>query len=183
MSELGDLIAQARKNISDAKNLLSNADEILNMIVGTVIPPVIPAGMKPIFHVRRVDTTQILSFNRWEKVIWQKMLIDTGECFDLANSRYIPNVPGPYFVSSIIEIKHAPEDVALGRGIAVYKNGNLYEDEFVLSTTRSILGHSVLYFNVIPMNGMGDYLEVFAYSDSKLFPTIEWDSWFCGFLI
>jgi len=182
MIEFDDLIAQARININDARNLLNSTDDILNTIIGTVIPPVIPVGTRPAFHVRRVDTTQTLSFNRWEKVIWQKILIDTG-CFNLANSRYIPNVPGNYFVSSIIEIKNATGDVGLGRGIAIYKNGTMYESEFVLSTSPSILGHSVQVSSIIPMNGTTDYLEVCAYSDSKLSPTIEWDSWFCGFLV
>jgi hypothetical protein len=137
----------------------------------------------PTFHVRRIDTNQTLPFNEWVKVIWQKIIIDTEGGVDLALGRYTPRVEGNYFVSATAEIKNPSDDPALGRGIAIYKNGGLFESQFVLSTSKSILGHSVHIDSIIPMNGTDDFFEVAAYSDSKLFPTVEWNSWFCGFKI
>ena len=105
----------------------------------------------PAFSVYQTVAQTILT--TFTKLIWQVEEFDTANLFDLANSRFIPNVAGYYYLNAGVTPSGATT-IPMG----LYKNGIRYK---ILNngggTESSAMGGCLVY-----LNGITDYVEIYA---------------------
>lgn len=83
---------------------------------------------------------------------------DTANCYDPATSRFTPNVAGLYHVR--VRYNSATSTRMLA---TVYKNGSAYSRGSDVASANGIEVNVV-----VPMNGVTDYIEAFAYVGTGL---------------
>lgn len=111
-------------------------------------------GTGPAFIARKTST-QTITANTSTKVTMGAEDYDTNACFDLANSKFTPNVAGYYQVSGLVYM--APLNGAAYSFI--YKNDALYL--YGTGAPQGVSGVSGLVY----MNGTTDYLELWCYQN------------------
>lgn len=118
------------------------------------------AGTGPAFSVSRT-TSQSVSTATWTKVSFNTEEFDTGNVFDLANSRFTPNVAGYYQINGTVA---GGGSVGTLQVISqIYKNGGSYKagTSFIDGTLYGSYYSTVT--SVVYLNGTTDYIELFAY--------------------
>jgi hypothetical protein len=129
------------------------------------------AGNGPAFIARKTASQTIVS-GEITKVTMGVEDYDTDNCFDLANSRFTPNVAGFYYVSGLIY-----SIPASGAAYAhIFKNGADYL--YGTGAPQGVSGVSGLVY----MNGTTDYLELWVGVANTTITGIETLTHFSAFL-
>jgi hypothetical protein len=106
------------------------------------------------------STDQAVTVNTWTKIQLSTETTDTEGIYDnTTNYRCTPTKAGVYLITALCVMTCA--DAGYG-AVAIYKNGNFYEANFVLAGAGNTNGVSVTA--LIPMNGSSDYIEAFGFS-------------------
>jgi hypothetical protein len=156
-------------------NIGTSAEDILQ--IDTTAKTIKPlgsykmAGNGPAFIARKTATQTIVS-GALTKAVMEVEDYDTDNCFDLANSRFTPNVPGFYQVSALMYA--APSSGAAYAHI--YKNGADYL--YGTGAPQGVSGASGLVY----MNGTTDYLEFWVSSNTTSLSGLDALSHFSAFL-
>ncbi len=98
------------------------------------------------------------------KLLFQTVLDDSSGIWSSVNSRLVPTKAGLYQISASAAVKHLITDGGKRCILSVYKNGAIYANLAVFSTTNSA-GTGASGSVIVPMNGAGDYIEVFFRQD------------------
>lgn len=115
------------------------------------------AGTGPAFIARKTSN-QTVSANTNTKVTMGAEDYDTDACFDLANSKFTPNVAGFYQVNGIVYMT-----IASSAAYAfIFKNGSM--ELYGSGAPQGVSGVSGLVY----MNGTTDYLELYCYGNGTI---------------
>jgi hypothetical protein len=131
-----------------------------------------------------LTATQNVSASTFTKVQLNAELFDTNNNFDsTTNYRFTPTVAGYYFFqgSFIAQQVSGTGSVALA---AIYKNGtNISQNELTSTFSSGLtMQTSILAY----MNGTTDYVELYAYTNASVTPSLAPGSnttWFNGYLV
>lgn len=131
------------------------------------IPQGIMSAAKALVYLSAATTTGAVG---WQKVPVDLVSFDTNSFWNAANKRFIPTIPGYYYVSGRVRTNTTGTET-----LAVSKNGTLipFGNDYAGQIASS--GNTLVY-----CNGTTDYLELFAYfSSSTLALTANSiDTWF-----
>jgi len=156
----------------------SNQTATLPDATGTVMV----SGNMPAFSGGMSTSVNIPTSNTWTKMPCDYKSFDTANCFDITTNkgRFTPNVAGYYQINVCVQPNNSISRV----GVAIYKNGSVYQYGADSSTSTGVNGTANSFF--LYMNGTTDYIEVYAamgncpqpwaYSSPPQF------CWFNGFL-
>lgn len=160
-------------------NLISSADS------GTVSQTMLASGVAgngPAFRAYRT-TNQSISVGVVTKVSFEAEEFDTAGNFDLATSRFTPNVAGYYQIFGLI-YHSATGTRPFEVDTFIYKNGSNVAMNF-LNVATNIITMGCGLSRLIYMNGTTDYLELYGFSTGSVGPVFIGGSqytYFEGFL-
>ncbi|MBA7588171.1 hypothetical protein ES708_30222 [subsurface metagenome] len=114
---------------------------------------------------------------------WHAKEWDVGEYFDLANNRYIPQIPGKYAITTAVQLTGISDGASIV--LLITKNGGTYKH-----LTRLIPGGAGFFLasgscNVF-LNGSTDYIQALLWHndlDARDTQGTSSRTWFQGFLI
>lgn len=112
------------------------------------------------------NVVQSLSAGVTTKITFNITSFDTTNAFDEVNNRFQPLVAGYYMINTNIRV-----DSSCSLGVYIYKNGAL---KTALATISVGAGGRVSSGDILYMNGLSDYIEIFANSSvSNGFAAVE----------
>lgn len=103
---------------------------------------------------------QVLTTDTWTKVVFETEDADHTDIYDLANSKFLPDVAGLYQLNLTISNDGSSADISKAR-YAIYKNGSLHAIIFdsILADNIAVRSANLL----VSLNGTTDYIEIYAY--------------------
>lgn len=124
------------------------------------------------------SASQLIATATSTKVTWETEDFDTGDYF--ASGRFTPLVVGKYHISAIVGFNDDITDLKNIRAM-IYKNGS----EIYRSNMSSRFGIStfVPISCVVTLNGISDYIEIYAYHDGSGSFYVLQQSNFLGFKV
>ena len=143
---------------------------------------VMVSGNQPAFSGGMSTSVTIPTSNVFTKMPCDYKAFDTAGCFDITTNkgRFTPTVAGYYQINA----SAGPNNSTSRVGIAIYKNGSLYQYGTDSSTSTGV--NAVGMSTLIYCNGSTDYLEIYAAMGNCPQP---WayngtavNCWFSGFL-
>jgi hypothetical protein len=118
-----------------------------------------PSGVGPAFSVT-CSAAQSLAALTPTKINFDTEEFDTDNCYDTANKRFQPNVPGYYQINAAVRSSVNNKGVT----VPIYKNGSAYRrgatSLLANTTSQSITSGNVSI--VVYLNGTTDYIEIYA---------------------
>jgi hypothetical protein len=131
-----------------------------------------------------LSATQNVSASTFTKIQLNAEVFDTNSNFDsTTNYRFTPTVAGYYLFqgSVILQQTSGTGSVAL---VAIYKNGSNISQNELTSVYSS--GLTLQTFILVSMNGTTDYVELYAYTNAVVGPSLAPGAnttWFNGYLV
>ena len=105
-------------------------------------------------------TEQTLTTDTWTKVIFENGGFDYTDLYDLANSKFLPDVAGLYQLNVTLSNAGSSADISKAT-YAIYKNGSLHAIIFDSILADNAASRSASF--LLALNGTTDYIEIYAY--------------------
>lgn len=115
------------------------------------------AGTGPAFKAYAGTTTSIPD-NSFVKVNFNTEVFDTNSNFDTTTSRFTPTVAGYYLITGCISYVNLID----GPLVRINKNNTPY----ALGAPQSLSSYRSNVSDIVYLNGVDDFVELFAYQDS-----------------
>ncbi|MHC1697787.1 MAG: hypothetical protein AB9919_06965 [Geobacteraceae bacterium] len=135
----------------------SNAGSAVNFSVGTkdvFLTVAARSFVKPSFKARKDATSQTITGSTYTLVTFNTEVFDNDGCYDVANSRFVPQLAGYYHIGTILALNTAVEGYVYLR-----KNNAAY----IYSRINSL---AYKLDDLIYLNGSTDYVDVWIYLTS-----------------
>ena len=114
----------------------------------------------PAFCVN-LSSSQSISSGTWTKINLNAETFDTANAFDsTTNYRFTPQIAGYYQINGAGAVNGTGTTQT---GVAIYKNGSVYQYASILST--SISGSTYVNSVLLYLNGSSDYVELYAFGN------------------
>jgi hypothetical protein len=118
------------------------------------------SGNMPAFCVN-LSGSQSISSGTWTKINLNAETFDTANAFDsTTNYRFTPQVAGYYQINGAAAVNGTGTTQT---GVAIYKNGSVYQYASILSSTIS--GSTYVNSVLLYLNGSSDYVELYAFGN------------------
>ena len=131
------------------------------MPLSKILRPSLDTGVPNVgFAVKKNSDVQTLSSGTLTKVTFDTELFDTNNNF--ASSRFTPTVAGQYFFYADLHHYNSASGATTIRNTVLYKNGSAHT--WTLMSENNSYGYTmkVGVSAIIEMNGVDDYVEVYA---------------------
>ena len=121
---------------------------------GLVLPKI------PCFEVIK-NSSQALTASTWTKITFNAESYDTAGHFDLANSKFQPDIAGVYQINLCLYFGSGSNTAALS---TLRKNGSqIRKMAYLYHTDQSLDDYGISGSTMVQMNGSSDYIEAWAW--------------------